>query len=58
MRRIAVLMTVVALMMVILAMSVAPAFARGPSPDRCETLIDNYYLRGGEHGQPPPICYR
>ena len=58
MKRVLVLLSVVALMMVVLAMSVAPAFARGPSADRCETLIDNYYARGGEHGQPPPICYR
>jgi hypothetical protein len=58
MRRLVVLLSVVALMVVMLAMSVAPAFARGPSADRCEILIDNYYLRGGDHGQPPPACYR
>ena len=57
MRRLVVLVSVVALMMVMLAMSVAPAFARGPSADRCEILIDNYYLRG-ELGNAPPICYR
>ena len=38
MKRILVLMTVVALMMVMLAMSVAPAFARGPSEETCRFL--------------------
>ena len=55
-KRILVLMTLMALMVVMLAMSVAPAFARGPSADRCEILIDNYYLRG-ELGNAPPSCY-
>jgi len=54
MRRIVVLMTVVALMMVLLAMSVAPAFA-APSPERCEQLI----IRAieSQHGAAPPSCF-
>jgi hypothetical protein len=42
-KRILVLMTVVALMMVMLAMSVAPAFARGPGTGDCiQTWADLY----------------
>jgi hypothetical protein len=55
MRRLVVLLSVVALMVVMLAMSVAPAFARGPSADRCEILIDSAIVRG--HGQAPPIRF-
>ena len=39
MKRILLLMTVVALMVVMLAMSVAPAFARGPKAETCTFLI-------------------
>jgi hypothetical protein len=53
MRRLVVLMTVVALIMVMLAMSVAPAFAVGPSPERCEQLIINAIVR--QHPA-PPVC--
>jgi hypothetical protein len=57
MKRILVLLSVVALMVVMLAMSVAPAFARYPSDYRCAILIDNYYLRG-ELGNIPPSCFK
>ena len=52
MRRLVVLLTVVALMMVMLAMSVAPAFAVGPGTNTlaCEQVASH----GGPHL--PPFC--
>jgi hypothetical protein len=53
-KRISVLLTVVALMMVMLAMSVAPAFAVGPSPERCTILARHH--DDNEHARLPHFC--
>jgi hypothetical protein len=54
MKRIVVLLSVVALMVVMLAMSVAPAFAVGPSPERCTILARHH--DDNEHARLPHFC--
>jgi hypothetical protein len=59
MRRLVVLMSVVALMMVMLAMCVAPAFAIGPPSDlkkglTCRTVES--VQEGHEQARPPLFC--
>jgi len=54
MKRILMLLAVVALMVVMLAMSVAPAFARGPSDIQCVFIVR--HLSELQHPVIPAAC--
>ena len=55
MKRILVLLTVVALMVAMMAVAVSPAFARGNGTQYC---IQFYYSIGYSHGEAAQICNR